>query len=137
MRQMRPASRRFGEHGAGVMSPEVFEEMVLVIFETKREFAEFTGISVAQVQRYTSGVSPVPRSVALLVAALALLRRRQIPMPDLEELGVPPERLENDHFIMTAYEKKLAEVGLFRPPTERDPDAPEPPLRRRRRRRGG
>jgi hypothetical protein len=93
MRQPRPASRRFGEHGSGVMSAWVFDEMVLKVFETKKEFAEYTGISVAQVQRYATGVSPVPKAVALLVASLALLKRRQIPMPDLAELG-PPVRAE-------------------------------------------
>lgn len=85
---MARSARQFIDERTGFMSPKVFEETIELLFSTKKEFSEFTGISQAQVQRYAAGVSQIPKSVALLVLSMGILKRRGIAMPDLEEVGV-------------------------------------------------
>ena len=70
----------------GVLTPEVFEEMLGLLFPSKRAFTEYTGISPAQVQRYCTGRQPVPRDVAILITCLAAQQRHGLPLPELSDI---------------------------------------------------
>lgn len=70
----------------GFMSPEVFAEMMEILFPTKAVFCEYTGISPAQAHRYATGRQPVPRLVAVLIAAIAAQQRHGLPLPELSDV---------------------------------------------------
>ena len=120
--------RKYGEGGTGTLSSAMFAETIQAVFQTKKAFAEYAGLSIAQVQRYTAGISPVPRPIALLLVALSELKRRGEPAPDLSEfvdLRDLAEAAEQEHLasmsprelaIQDAYEAQLAAPKRKRKP---------------------
>ncbi|XAI96020.1 immunity repressor [Microcystis phage Mwe-JY26] len=83
----------------GALTPEQFKSIgseVLGGRGWQRSLSKATGWSQSTITRYIQGVLPVPQDVALLLEALATLRRNGLPLPEAFSADQTPEETAED-----------------------------------------